>query len=103
MSDNQILKSLNKFPISTTERLAITGYTASTDPKIGESGAYEILLLLDNLRTLTLIDCDNASFILALNPDCNASNAMLCSGLEELFLSFEETCVELLEMAKARA
>ena len=106
VSERLILESLNKFSVSTTERLAITDYTASAD----RFGAYEILILMDNLRTLTLIDCDNTSFILALNPDRNASKTMLCPGLEELVLSFEdfenfeETCVdELLEMAKARA
>ena len=106
VSERLILESLNKFSVSTTERLAITDHTASAD----RFGAYEILILMDNLRTLTLIDCDNTSFILALNPDRNASKTMLCPGLEELVLFFEnfenfgETCVdELLEMAKARA
>ena len=104
ISEHRILKSLNKFPISTTERLAITDYTASADPETGGSGAYEILLLLDNLRALTLTDSTSNSFILALNPDRNASNAMLCPQLEELVLPFRRTSIdELLEMAKARA
>jgi len=106
--DTQALQFLNELPISSTERLTISWYVASADSNTEESAAYQTLLTMNRLRTLTLTDCINLSFILALNPDHNASNTVLSPKLENLVLNtagrrdgpfFDE----LLEMAKARA
>jgi len=83
---DRTLRSLNRLPISTIERLSITGCSFLLRGKSEESGTYQTLLLMNNLRTLTLIDCRNLSFILALNPDHNTQNTMVCPELEELVL-----------------
>lgn len=108
--DAKILRYLNKFPISMTEMLAVTLHdgSADLDREIEESGAYRTLLLMNNLRTLTLTGCINLSFISALNPDCNTSHTTVCPKLEELIFytrgDHEDSCIEeLLEMAKGRA
>ena len=105
--DHRLLQSLGKFPISTAKRLTITRYDASTHPETEESGAYQTLLLMNNLHTLTLIECLNLSFIFALNPGCAASNAVVCPELKEVILytqkQREESYIdELLEMVKQR-
>ena len=106
--DSPILRSLNELPISTTERLMIIHYDGSADPKIEESSAHQTLLLMNSLRTLTLINCTDLSFILALNPIHNTSNVVACPKLVELVLYIqrqqEESCInKLLEMTKERA
>ena len=104
MSDCHLLQSLNELPISSAERLTVTFYRLE-DPETGEPAAYRTLLLMNRLRTLTLAHCDSEiSFISALNPNCNASGAVLCPELEELVLYIRRDCIkELLEMAKGRA
>jgi hypothetical protein len=111
--DHRILQSLNKFPISTTERLAFTRYHITAHSKTEKSGVYRTLLLMHNLRTLTLTNCLNLSFILALNPSRNASNTVVCPKLKEVVLYIQKQHIheqqdgssmdELLEMAKDRA
>ena len=106
--DCRILRSLKKFHISTTERLAIAQCDAPVRSKTENSGAYQTLHLMNNLRTLVLTDCLNHSFIFALNPDRNASNMVVCPELEEVVLHIREqregSCIDgLLEMAKERA
>ena len=108
MLDSQTLRFLHKFPISSTESLAILRYTTSADSNTEESAAYQTLLTMNDLRTLTLTNCINLSFILALNPNHNPSNIVLCPKLEKLALYVQrrrdESFVDkLLEMAKARA
>ena len=41
---------------------------------------------MNNLRTLILTKCHDLSFILALDPEKNASKAVLCPNLEKLTL-----------------
>ena len=97
----RILRSLNHFPLSSTERLTIGTYR-TTDEFI----VYETLRHMDALRTLTLTDCLNAHFVSALNPRKNASKTLLCPALEEVILYIkkrEELCLKrLLAMAKER-
>jgi len=85
MLGHQILRSLNKLPILTTERLAISLYHTPAQ-KTEASGPYQVLLPMSNLRVLTLSYCDSVSFLLALNPSQNTSNAVVCPKLEELVL-----------------
>ena len=106
--DSQILRCLNKFPISTAEMLVITVYDGSADPKPEGSGAYQALLPMNNLRTLILNYCIDPSFVFVLNPNRNTSNTVVCPNLEELILRARdlegEPCIdELLEMVKERA
>ena len=103
--DLRLLRSLNEFPISTTETFAITLHDGSADPKTEESGTYQTLLLMSNLRILTLIDCIDLVFV--LNPGRNTPNVVVCPKLEELILYVqegrEESCIDgLLEMVKER-
>ena len=105
---HRILQSLNKFPISAAERLTITQYDTSAHPETEESGDYQALLRMNNLRTLTLNDCIDPSFVFALNPNRNASSVIVCPGLEEIVLHIREqrevSIIDgLLEMAKERA
>ena len=105
--NDRILQTLNKFPISTAERFTLVQRDAPIRPETEESTAYQTLSLMNDLHTLTLVDYPNLSFIFALNPDRNASNAVLCPKLEEFVLYIREqeegSCVEdLLEMAKGR-
>ena len=108
MLNHQILRSLNQLSISTTERLAISQYHVLAHPKTEDSGAYQVLLPMNNLRTLTLINCHNMSFILALSPNRNTSNTVVCPELEDLVLYIlrrrDKSHVDgLLEMAMERA
>ena len=108
MLEEQTLRLINWFPISTTKSLTVSLYRVSADPNTEESAAYQLLLPMKDLRTLTLMNCTNLSFILALNPNHNTSNEVLCPKLEELVLYIqvrrgESLADELLEMAKARA
>ena len=97
----RILRSLNHFPLSSTERLTIGTYR-TTDEFI----VYETLRHMDALRTLTLTDCLNAHFVSALNPRKNASKTLLCPALEEVILYIKKReelgLKRLLAMAKER-
>jgi hypothetical protein len=105
--DHRILRSLTQLHISTTARLAIIQYGTLVHSKT-EKSAYQTLLLMSNLRTLTLSDCDDPSFIFALNPDHSTANTVVCPELEELVLYVRDRqqkfCIEqLLAMVEVRA
>ena len=74
---------------------------------IEKSPVYLTLLLMNNLRTLTLMDCPDFPFVLALDPKLNPSGTVLCPKLEELILYVTYNNVfhvsGLLEMVKQRA
>ena len=101
------LQSLDRFCISTTERLAITRYRAGACMEDEVSGVFQIFFPMNNLRTLTLTECNNLPFILALDPNHNTSDMVICPKLEELVLYVQERddpCIdELLAMAERRA
>ena len=108
MSTNGILQFLTRLPISTTERLGIVHWDPSIRWLTEENAAYQTLLLMNNIRTLTLTDCLDVSFILALNPSRNTSNTVVCPKLEEFILYTkapldESRTGKLLEMVKERA
>ena len=104
---HQGFRSLDHLPISSTERLTIGTYNILPPPQIERSIAYQTLLLMKSLRTLTLTDCHNATFIFALDPSKNSSRTLLCPALEELILYIkreEQFCLEeLLVMTKERS
>ena len=62
---------------------------------------------MKTLRTLTLTNCGNASFIFALDPSKNLSRTLLCPALEEFILYIRRGeqffLKELLAMTKERA
>lgn len=105
--DRRIFHSLNYFSLHITRRLAITEYKPPTLTEIEKSPPYRVLLRMKDLRTLTLIQCNNIPFILALNPDHNPSKLVPCPDLEELVLYIETqnafNIPELVNMAKERA
>jgi len=67
---------------------------------------YQTLHSMEDLRTLTLAQCINRPFVLALNPKKNPSKTVLCPKLEEVTLYIKHraqyNCDELLSMAKER-
>lgn len=105
--DRRIFHSLNYFSLHITRRLAITEYKPPALTEIEKSPPYRVLLRMKDLRTLTLIQCNNIPFILALNPDHNPSKLVPCPDLEELVLYIETqnafNIPELVNMAKERA
>jgi hypothetical protein len=62
---------------------------------------------MEDLRTLTLTQCNNLIFILILDPDKNTSKIVLCPKLEEIILYIKHPnqfhINELLSMAEERA
>ena len=104
--DCPILQSLDYFPLHTTLRLAITKYEPPSPTKVSGSSPYKFLLRMADLRSLTLTECNNLPFILALNP-LHDPMVTLCPGLEELTLYVEERnavhVLELVSMVKERA
>ena len=101
--DHQIHLSLDRFHLSTVEKLMITNYTDSDSLE----STSQALLLMSNLHTLTLVNSANLSFISALNPNYNSLNTVACPRLEGLILwirALEEFHIkDLLEMAEQRA
>ena len=102
----QGLRSLDHFPISSTERLTIRTYSVTPLQPVEDSATYKTLILMNALRTLTLIDCLNASFVSAFDPSQNPFGTLLCPALEELTLYVKKKgqfCMkELLAMTKER-
>jgi len=104
--ERRVLRSLDRFNLSQIQKLTITKYTPSPPNEIEESSTFRNLLLMNDLRTLTLIKCNNLSFIHALNPERNKSDTILCPDLQELVLYVKKRdwfyLDELVEMASER-
>ena len=105
--DHRLLQSLTNFDLSGIQRLAITKYRPPTKNEIDKSAPSYILLRMEDLRVLTLTQCNNQPFIVALDPDQNLSERVLCPKLEELVLYVDELDLfdikDLMSMVKARA
>ena len=105
--DSDVFKSLDHFTLSGARTLGVTWFKASTVAEIENSAPYGVLFRMEALRTLTLAQCDNLPFILALNPDQTPSKNILCPELEEIVLHIEDresfNIPELMAMAKERA
>lgn len=104
---SQTFRSFKKFNLSNTQRLAVTMYDFSPRETVDSSPIFQTLLLMDNLRILTLIECKNLPFIHALNPEKNNSGTVACPNLEDLTLYIKKpsrfNISELREMASVRA
>ena len=103
----QTFQSLRGLDLSNTRRLAITTCSLSPGNAIDRSSIFQTLLHMNDLRILTLIKCNNLSFIRALNPGKNRSGTVVCPNLEEVILYIKKLdwfyTSELQEMASARA
>lgn len=87
---SSFFQSLDKFNLSKTRIMSVTAYALSFSGPIEGTPIFRTLLLMDSLRTLTLIKSDNLHFIRALDPKQNKSGTVLCSELEELVLYIEK-------------
>lgn len=106
-TDHEILCSLDNLMLSTIRRLAISDYEHQRPAGAEQCPISQTLSFATNLRTLVITDCNNLPFILALDPQQNPSNIVLCPNLEGLVLyvvSLDQLHVEhLISMAKNRA
>jgi len=103
----RLFSSLERFNPFSTQKLGVTKYTSSQEPEFDKSPIFQTLLLMNDLRILTLIECNNLPFIHALNPEKNDSGNVACPRLEELILYIKKLdwfyASELKEMVSARA
>lgn len=104
---SQIFRTLRKLNLSSAQRLVVTKYTTSLGKRVEKSPIFQTLLLMNGIHTLTLIKCNNLSFIRALNPENNDAGTVACPNLEELVLYIKRLdwlhASELKEMASARS
>ena len=84
--ERQILLSLGDSMLSTIQKLTVTNYTHPRPAEAEECPISQTLSSVNNLRTLTLTKCNNLPFILALDPEQNPSNLVLCPNMEDLAL-----------------
>jgi len=105
--DQRILLSLSPSILATVQKLAISEYGHPVLGGAEKCPVFQTLSSTPNLRTLTLIDCNNLPFIVALNPEEAPFGVTLCPNLEELV--FYNTSRDLfhtkslVDMAKSRA
>ena len=106
MLDRQIFHSLRN-PLSTIQGLVISYYEHPRRVETQECPIFQTLSSTNNLRTLTLIERDIPPFILALDPNRNPSQLVLCPNLKELVIYIESlgqfNIKRLVNMAKNRA
>ena len=104
-----LLSLLTQFDVSKNRWLAIT--LCNSQPvaslRVEAWGFYQTLRSMEDLRTLTLAECNNLPFIRILDPSDHCSKGVLCPKLEELNLYIKRPdqfhVEELLRMAGARA
>ena len=84
--DHRILRSFGSGALSAMQKLTISLYAHSYPVGIEDCPVFQTLSSIKNLRTLVLSECNNQPFILALNPEKNASGLVLCPHLQELTL-----------------
>jgi hypothetical protein len=105
--DSNILRSLSHPMLLTIRRLAISQHTCLRPRNVEEYPIFQTLSSTTSLRTLILIDCENLPFILALDPEHNQPNLVLCPNMEELIFYFNYwhkiPVEDILSMVKNRA
>lgn len=84
--DHRILRSLGSGAPSAMQKLTISLYAHPYPIGIEDCPVFQTLSSIKNLRTLVLSECNNQPFILALDPEKNASGLVLCPHLQELTL-----------------
>ena len=87
MADRRIFRSLDPV-ISTIRRLMVSKYRYKYRGRAGieKCPIFKTLSLMDELRTLILVDCKDQRFIQALDPQKHPSDLVLCPKMEELVL-----------------
>jgi len=105
-ADHRILHSLDRPPLSTTQRLVISKYRHPYQAK--GSQIFQCLSSMNSLRILVLAECDNLPFLHALNPEENVqSTSVPCPDLKELvlYIGFQDQfhIEHLISMVKNRA
>ena len=106
---DRFLRSVDKFDLSRSQRLAVMQYNDRPQPatQAVTYALYQIIHPMEDLRILTLTQCNNPPFILTLNPTKNPDGIVLCHKLEEITFYIERSdqlrLDELLSMAKERA
>ena len=84
--DRWILQSLSMSISSTAHELFISRYVHPIQAGVDKCPVFHTLSSMENIRTLTLDQCYNQPFVLALNPEDNPSRLVLCPNLEGLIL-----------------
>jgi hypothetical protein len=79
----QIFRSLDPI-LSTTDRLAISGYKNQLQAEIEYCPISQMLSSMSHLRTLILTSCVLPAFARALDPEQNLSQPVLCFNMDEL-------------------
>ena len=104
---HRILRSFGPPILSTTQKLAISGYGHSGPDNVEECPIFQTFSFTNHLRTLSLTNCDNLPFTRALDPEQNPSNLVLCLNMKELVLYVQRWYLldleHLIKMAKNRA
>ena len=104
-ADCGVLRSLDSQVLLATRRISFSGFGHRSYGEADECPIFQTLSST-NLGTLVLSECDNISFIHALDPARNRSQLLLCSNLEEFTLyikSRDQFHIEpLITMAKNR-
>ena len=105
--DRRILHSFGPSALSTTRRLTVSSYTESRPATAQECPVFRTLSSAKDLRNLTLINCNNRTFILALDPEQNPSGLVPCPNMKKLVLCFQFQDLfdvqHIIRMAKNRA
>ena len=83
--DHQILGSLDHLTLSKIHKLTISKYKARPTG-IEECPIFQTLSSTNDLQTLILIDCNTLPFVLALDPEQNPSNLVLCPNMQNVIL-----------------
>ena len=103
------LRSLDKFDTSRIQWLTATRCDdrPRPDTQVVTYAIYQILHPMDDLRILTLTQCNNLPFILTLNPNKNPNEIVLCPKLKKVAFYIDRPdqlrIDELLSMAEERA
>lgn len=105
--DSQIFHSLGHSMLSTIQSLTISNYQFPKPAQVEECPVFQALSSTNNLRALTLIDCNHLLFVHALDPEQHPSNFVLCPDMEQLNLHVRRRrrfdLRHVIEMAKNRA
>lgn len=105
--DREILRSLDYPTLSTIQRLSISKFGHPRPAEAEECPILQTLSSTHNLRTLILINCNHLPFVLALNPEQNPSNLVVCPNMQNLTLYIQSLSPRVVDrltrMAKNRA